>query len=110
MVRAQFYILFLISLYFVVSNNDGSDIELVNDKLLHVFGFLLLYISAFFSQIFSGHRQVSLFLLSYGIFSELVQFFLPYRNFSNLDIIADLIGIICGLILVKTLNFLIKNY
>jgi VanZ family protein len=44
------------------------------------------------------------------MFIEIIQFFLPYRNYSNLDLIADLIGIISGLILVKIMNFLVKNY
>ena len=106
--KAQFYILFTISAYFAFANL-GNSIESasLNDKLLHILGFIFLAISAYMSQNFANHRHIFIFLVCYAFSIEIIQFFLPYRNYSNLDLIADLIGIIFGLILVKIMNFLV---
>ena len=109
--KAQFYILFLISTFFAFANlGDSVESAALNDKLLHVLGFIFLSISAYLSQNFTRQRHIFFFLVSYALIIEIIQFFLPYRNYSNLDLIADLIGIISGLILVKIMNFLVKSY
>lgn len=109
--KAQFYILFLISTFFAFANlGDSLESADLDDKLLHVLGFIFLSISAYLSQNFTHQRYIFFFLISYAMFIEIIQFFLPYRNYSNLDLIADLIGIISGLILVKIMDFLVKNY
>ena len=106
--KAQFYILVTISAYFAFANL-GNSIESasLNDKLLHILGFIFLAISAYMSQNFANQRHIFIFLVCYAFSIEIIQFFLPYRNYSNLDLIADLIGIIFGLILVKIMNFLV---
>ena len=109
--KAQFYILFIISIFFAFANFGGpTESAALNDKLLHMLGFIFLSISAYLSQNFTCQRHIFFFLVSYALVIEIIQFFLPYRNYSNLDLIADLIGIITGLILVKFMNFLVKNY
>ena len=105
--KAQFYILFLISTFFAFANlGDSVEYAALNDKLLHMLGFIFLSISAYLSQNFTRQRHIIFFLVSYAFIIEIIHFFLPYRNYSNLDLIADLIGIISGLILVKIMNFL----
>ena len=109
--KTQFYILFFISAFFAFANLEVSlESVALNDKLLHMLGFIFLSISAYLSQNFTRQRHIFFFLISYAFVIEIIQFFLPYRNYSNLDLIADLIGIISGLILVKIMNFLVKNY
>ena len=109
--KVQFYIVFLISTLFAFANlGDSIESNALNDKLLHMLGFIFLSISAYLSQNFISQRHIFFFLVSYALIIEIIQFFLPYRNYSNLDLIADLIGIISGLILVKIMNFLVKNY
>ena len=109
--KAQFYILFFISTFFALANlGDSLESADLDDKLLHVLGFIFLSISAYLSQNFTHQRYIFFFLVFYAFVIEIIQFFLPYRNYSNLDLIADLIGIISGLILVKIMNFLVKNY
>ena len=34
-------------------------------------------------------------LLAYGVFIEVVQYFLPYRSSEVLDILADVTGLVC---------------
>ncbi len=109
--KAQFYILFFISTFFAFASlGDSLKSDTLNDKLLHMLGFIFLSISAYLSKNFTRQRHIFFFLVSYALFIEIIQFFLPYRNYSNLDLIADLIGIIFGLILAKIMNFLVKNY
>ena len=109
--KVQFYIVFLISTLFAFANlGDSIESNALNDKLLHMLGFIFLSISAYLSQNFTRQKHIFFFLVSYALVIEIIQFFLPYRNYSNLDLIADLIGIITGLILVKITNFLVKNY
>ncbi len=106
--KAQFYILFFISAYLAFANLGNSfESAAVNDILLHILGFIFLAISAYLSQNFAHLRHIFVFLVCYAFTIEIIQFFLPYRNYSNLDLIADLIGIIIGLILVKIMNFLL---
>ena len=71
----------------VVSNNW--------DKLNHIFAFILLYILlsvGYEKRVFIN----VLFLLLYGILIEVIQYFIPNREFSILDIFADLVGIFIG--------------
>lgn len=44
-----------------------------------------------------------LILLAFGLQIELVQYFLPNREFSLLDVVADGIGIAMGMIVIKGL-------
>tara|TARA_B100000902_G_C27086069_1_gene801361 strand:- start:92 stop:424 length:333 start_codon:yes stop_codon:yes gene_type:complete len=109
--KIQFYILFTISIYLAFANlGDSIESAALNDKLLHMLGFIFLAISAYLSQNFTNKRNIFIFLVTYSFIIEIIQFTLPYRNYSNLDLIANLIGIIFGLILVKIMNFLVKNY
>jgi len=109
--KAQFYTLLIISACLAFANLGNSfESATLNDKLLHILGFIFLAISAYISQNFANQRHIFIFLVCYGFIIEIIQFFLPYRNYSNFDLIANLIGIIVGLILVKIMNFLAKNY
>ena len=72
--KAQFYILFIISIFFAFANL-GEPIEsaALNDKLLHMLGFIFLSISAYFSQNFTRQRHIFLFLVSYALIIEIIQ-------------------------------------
>ncbi len=69
-------------------------LETLGDKANHFAAFLVLAFLADFSFPHSrfGLPKV-LALLSYGLFIEAIQYFLPYRSFSPLDLAADGIGI-----------------
>ncbi len=70
-------------------------IEAINDKLSHVLAFCVLAFLEDFSfpeNAFSIHK--SLTLLGYGLLLEVIQYFLPYRSFSLLDLTADGVGIL----------------
>jgi len=71
------------------------------DKLNHVLAFMVL--SVLFSLGFSNlsEKVKIIMLLIYALHIELIQYFIPGREFSLLDITADIIGIILGFILSK---------
>lgn len=67
------------------------------DKLNHIAAFLLLYL--LFRRAWNLPVPIMVALLfSYGMLLETVQYFLPYRTFSWLDIAADLVGIALGVV------------
>ena len=62
----------------------------VNDKLGHVLAFLILAFFMDFSfPASSFNLSKILALLAYGLLIEVIQYLLPYRMFSLLDMLAD---------------------
>jgi len=62
------------------------------DKGNHIFAFFILASIADFSYDYRLFR-VSIILFIYGFFIEAVQYFIPFREFSLLDLIANSFGI-----------------
>lgn len=70
-------------------------VEDVNDKIAHVAAFYALGLLADFSWPATGFRPVKILsLLGYGLAIEAVQYNLPYRSFSVLDLAADAAGLL----------------
>ena len=62
----------------------------VNDKLGHVLAFLILAFFMDFSFPTSSFNLSKILpLLAYSLLIEVIQYFLPYRMFSLLDMLAD---------------------
>ncbi len=82
-------------LYFATTANDHLDFdgEYV-DKIKHIFAFftLSLLLNRSSSTYDARIRNVTALLL-FGIFIEFIQYFIPYRETSVYDVIADLVGI-----------------
>lgn len=91
----QFYGLLALATYFGVARSGLGQTIAGSDLLLHYTGYMVLIISA---RIAHGQRQTLLFtgLLAYSIAIEIIQYFLPYRTFSLLDILANLAGLSTG--------------
>jgi len=67
----------------------------VNDKLAHALAFYGLALLTDFSFRSRGlDLNKALPLLGYGLLIEIVQYFIPYRDFSLLDLGADLLGLV----------------
>ena len=65
------------------------------DKLSHSIAFTALALSAAFGWPEKGFvRSVLIPLLLFGVLIEVIQYFIPGREFSLLDMLADAIGII----------------
>ncbi len=110
-----FKIVFFISLisieYLATTKQTIKIIQNSWDKLNHSFAFFILYILFSLSYKLTIKYKLSLLLL-FGLQIEIIQFFLPYRSFSLLDIFADLIGILVGIIYFEKVCFLkrVKNF
>lgn len=85
--------------------------ENINDKLSHLLAFLVLAFVADYS--FPDKSFLipkGLPLLGYGIGIEIVQYFIPYRSFSVLDMVADGAGLIVYMLFTPLLNrFVIRT-
>jgi VanZ family protein len=73
---------------------DYEVVEEINDKVSHILAFVALSFLLDFS--FPGRRfnlREVMVLLGFGLLIECVQYFIPYRTCSILDLGADAIGI-----------------
>lgn len=72
------------------------------DKILHFMGFACVILFSFgSSKAFSfwyGMRAV-IYVLIFGVSIEFVQYFIHYRTFNPADILANLIGMLVGVLL-----------
>jgi VanZ family protein len=81
-------------LYLATTPKSFPVIEDVNDKVNHVTAFVALGLLADFSFPERGFdRRKILALLAYGLLIEVIQYFLPYRECSIYDLIADGAGL-----------------
>jgi len=70
------------------------------DKANHIFAFIVLTFLLDFAYPKSDFMRTKLIaLLGYGMFIEVVQYFLPYRTFSLIDIAADGLGVLLYIVL-----------
>ena len=80
------------------------------DKVLHFLCFSYLTLITWLSRILNKDLHVYVIVLAYGTLIEIVQRYLPYRSFEYLDIFADFVGVIAGLIIIKILKNLYPKY
>lgn len=91
----------------LVSGVKSSNIELnIIDKLIHAIlfgGLSLLMVIGFIKQNefkdlkFYAEKHTFIFCFCYGILIEIIQYLLPYRTFSWLDVLANTCGTFIGL-------------
>jgi len=96
---ARFQLIFLLCLLFFlgVVKITTSVNESFNDIVSHFLAYMVLMCSGLFAL---PHRMYvpKLFgmFLAYSIFIECIQYFLPYRSFSLLDMFANSAGLLVG--------------
>ncbi len=75
------------------------------DKVFHCGYFLLLGILAVLSQRQPrAARYAALGMIGLGVLIELIQWFLPWRSFEWLDMLADSVGVALGYAVAKRLR------
>jgi len=95
----QFWLFLLAATYLSLTSRPPGALEVFSDKILHAVGYFLLFISC--NLAYSPYRKLSgkiLLLLCYSIIIEIIQHFIPNRQFSGLDILANLTGLTWGLL------------
>jgi VanZ family protein len=103
--RFMLVISLLLISYLVTTELEHPIMTSVNDKLGHILTFVLLAFLLDFSFPASSFNLSKILpLLAYGMLIEVIQYFLPYRMFSLLDILADGIGLVIYTILIPMLK------
>ena len=105
-------LLLSVSIITILSIQEVSIESSINflDKALYFICFSYLTLITWLSRILNKDLHVYVIVLAYGILLEIVQRFLPHRSFEYLDIFADFVGIIGGLIIIKILKNLYPKY
>jgi hypothetical protein len=72
------------------------------DKIIHFLAFSVVTVLALFVSLSSRLWKITIIVLVVMLFGatvEIIQSTIPYRTFNPLDILANLIGVICGIFL-----------
>jgi|TARA_B110000438_G_scaffold33918_1_gene33675 VanZ family protein len=98
----SFIIIFILSCLFIIPPDwfFSDDIELpniVSDKIIHIC--IFIFLSCWLSGQFKSNIKLLFFISLYGILIEFLQRLTPYRSAELLDILANEIGIIIGIII-----------
>jgi VanZ family protein len=83
----------------------------VNDKLAHPTAFFVLAFltHASWPELKFSWRQITP-LLGYGLAIEIIQHFIPNRDFSLLDIAVDIVGIGLYMLLIPLIRHLLRTF
>ena len=87
-------------IYLAIEPSNIQTVDAMNDKGKHTFAFFVLTVG------FLGFWRfpllpVGLSLLAFGVAIECMQYFIPGREASFRDVMADLLGILLGVLLVR---------
>jgi VanZ family protein len=104
--RVLFFVFLIVIEYLATTSLSIEVIENSWDKANHFVAFFALFIAL--STGFPNIELISrvLLLMFFGIHIEVVQAFLPFREFSLLDIFADFIGVVIGILSLKIFRHL----
>lgn len=93
--RALLIVTITLVTYLATTPVDHPIVEEFNDKVKHIAAFYTLGLLLDFSFPESPYRLHKVAaLLSYGFLIEIVQYNLPHRHFSWMDLTADLVGVL----------------
>ncbi len=95
----NFIILFLFLFISLIIPSSFPVNKFKTDLLFH---FLYFFIFSLFCE----KKEEKIFIIFIPLLTEIIQHFLPYRNFSIYDLISDYSGILTGFI---SLRFILKN-
>ena len=93
------------------SKSDLTSAAGISDKFAHILTFVLLGLlvrPAF--PLWRNRLQPYLWLLSYGLGIEVIQYFIPWRSFSLLDLAADALGILLSVLMALTIRQATRAY
>ena len=97
--KLQFYFFIVFYIFMSLSKPDVLLTFSYNDLFLHFIGYAVLINSALIAYgIKSKKINIVIYLFAFSFTMEIIQYFLPYRDFSFLDLVANGVGLIIGLI------------
>jgi VanZ family protein len=97
--QLQFWSLMLACLALSLMPQPPGVFELASDKLWHALAYLVLYLScqlAYRRQ--TPHITRFALLLGFSLLIEVLQYFVPHREFSLQDLLANAAGLLLGML------------
>ena len=101
--KLSFFICIVAIEYLATTTLEIKPVQNSWDKANHFIAFMTLYVTLSLGYPKLEVVKKVMILLAFGLQIELVQYFLPNREFSLLDVVADGVGIFIGMIVVKGL-------
>lgn len=97
--KTQFYGLLVVYMVLATARPGSAMSVGYNDLVVHFVGYIVLYSSCLLAY-GPGKNKVGMMLLlfAYSFLIELVQYTIPYRSFSMLDLLVNALGLGTGLI------------
>jgi len=100
----KFTVIALYTLIFVLAIIPPSEGQIglpYMDKIIHFLAFFILSVATLYAFQVTRIFHCVILIICFGICIEVIQFFIPYRSFEILDIIADIIGALIGFKVLK---------
>jgi len=92
--RVALVVALIVTMYLATTQQEFPVIDDTNDKVKHILAFYVLAFLADHSvPKVRFNLSKGLTILGYGLLIEVIQYFLPYREFSLFDLAADGVGI-----------------
>jgi VanZ family protein len=96
--KSMFYICLASIEYLATTTQEIKIIEHTWDKANHFIAFMTLYILLSLAYQHLSLITKVLILLAFGMQIEIVQSFIPGRDLSGFDVVADSVGIVIGIV------------
>ena len=87
------FIVFILSVINAGSIPTFKNFSFDADKIVHAIVFFILTYLGFLSRFNISKLTLSLLIFFFGLFIEIIHFFVPYRLFEYFDLLANLIGV-----------------
>lgn len=95
--QAMLLPLLILILFLATTSQPDSIPSSANDKVNHIAAFAALGVLVHWSYPRAGWITSFILLIGYGFAIEVIQAFIPTREFSLLDLLADAVGAVLGL-------------
>ena len=103
--RVMLVISLLLIIYLATAELEYPVMTSINDKFGHILAFVMLAFLLDFSFPANSFNLSKIFpILVYGMLIEVIQYFLPHRTFSLLDMLADGSGLVIYVLLIPILK------
>ena len=87
------FIVFILSIVNAGSIPTFKNFSFDADKIVHAVVYFILTYLGLLSRFNISKLTLSLLIFFFGLFIEIVHFFVPYRFFEYFDLLANLIGV-----------------
>ena len=99
----NFFIFLLVATIMLVPptwfvSDEISKSFFLNDKFLHMCVFFTMTIWLSGQYTFDSFKKIGFLLFLFGVFIEIIQFSLPFRNAELLDLLVNLLGIFIAIV------------